>query len=669
MNHAVRIRPELVLVTTALLWALPGCTEGGGTRGDAELRQQIPGVDSDGDRISDEDEGSDTRVDTDGDGTPDYLDFDSDGDGIPDFDEAGDLDLDTPPRDSDMDGTPDFRDLDSDDNGYPDSVEGTGDYDADGIPDFADLDDDNDLVPDAEELDGVLYPPLDTDGDGSPNYRDPDSDNDTILDGDEFGVDTDNDGLEDQEDLDSDNDGWLDSEEAGDQDIFSEPVDSDDDGIPDFRDPDSDNDGLSDRNEREIGSDPTKSDTDDDGVTDLIEVGAETDPTDGTVSPLTRGDFVFVIPYEEEPSPPRDTLRFRTSIQFADVYFLFDISGSMNVEIGALRAAVTTISNDLSCEDFGTACSTDRDCLLDEVCSLTGTCIEDPSSSSCVASAWTGGGIYEAEFENLLSVQPDPARTSSALSVSTFGSTENLYGAVWGVADPSSAPISTVGCIMPTPERVGCPGFREEAVKILVAFTDERGEGTQDADLAGAAAALQRENITLIGVWSGTPGASGRDALETLVRESGSFSGAGEPLMFDGQDAAVVPAVVDAINEVVKGVPLRVTIQATDEPGDAGNALQFIDHLAINVSGGPCSIVSPTEDTDGDGRDDAFPSLLPGTPVCWDVVPRQNDTVMATTRPQVFRARITVSGDDSPLDSRVVYFLIPPVIEDPGGPI
>ncbi len=49
--------------------------------------------DVDGDRIPDSDEGSDTLVDTDGDGTPDYRDVDSDNDGVSDADEIyGDCD-------------------------------------------------------------------------------------------------------------------------------------------------------------------------------------------------------------------------------------------------------------------------------------------------------------------------------------------------------------------------------------------------------------------------------------------------------------------------------------------------------------------------------------------------------------------------------------------------
>src|SRR5262245_30618221 len=56
--------------------------------------------DTDGDGISDRQEGKDSTADTDGDGTPDYMDNDSDGDGILDSIEAhnGGIPC-TPPRD------------------------------------------------------------------------------------------------------------------------------------------------------------------------------------------------------------------------------------------------------------------------------------------------------------------------------------------------------------------------------------------------------------------------------------------------------------------------------------------------------------------------------------------------------------------------------------------
>ena len=106
-----------------------------------------PTIDADGDTISDFDEAAAAMRDTDGDGTPDFMDTDSDGDGISDADEAGDADVMSPPVDSDGDGLPDFRDLDSDNDGLSDADEVTihmtdptlVDTDGDGDTDAAEI--------------------------------------------------------------------------------------------------------------------------------------------------------------------------------------------------------------------------------------------------------------------------------------------------------------------------------------------------------------------------------------------------------------------------------------------------------------------------------------------------------------------------------------------------
>ena len=169
------------------------------------------------------------------------------------------------------------------------------------------------------------------------DFKDPDRDNDQILDGDEGSRDTDMDGVPDWEDDDSDADGLPDQLEAGDDDLVTQPFDTDSDGMPDFQDPDSDNDGISDRDEVEAGTNPTSGDSDEDGISDLIEVGAGTDPLDPDDNPRVRGDFVFVIPYEEPPDPLRDTLEFSTALKLVDVYFAFDTTTSMVAELNAMK--------------------------------------------------------------------------------------------------------------------------------------------------------------------------------------------------------------------------------------------------------------------------------------------------------------------------------------------
>jgi hypothetical protein len=264
-------------------------------------------------------------------------------------------------------------------------------------------------------------------------------------------------------------------------------------------------------------------------------------------------------------------------------------------------------------------------------------------------------------YRNLLSLQPDSAETRRRIppSASGAGTNETLFESVACVADPTAC--SGADCVA---GGIGCPAFRREAIRLLVTITDEPNQciscGVSTA--ADAAGRLRAADILFVGV--DADAASSPEAhLKQLARLSGSIDAMGMPYYAAGTEASVTTAVTDAIRAIAETRPLFVSVEATDEEGDA---LQFIDHLEIDVSGTDgCTAIASVADTDGDGLPDAFPNLLPGTPVCWEVVARDNDRVEVRDRPVVFRARITVRGDDSVLDARTVYFLVPPVIDRP----
>ncbi|MCC6524339.1 MAG: hypothetical protein IT373_16895 [Polyangiaceae bacterium] len=209
---------------------------------------------------------------------------------------------------------------------------------------------------------------------GSGGQIDPgtDADGDTITDVQEGapGADTNGDATPDYLDDDSDGDGLPDALEAGDADPGTLPVDSDLDGTPNFRDPDSDDDGLADGDEDldhdgqlDPGeSDPTSADTDGDGVSDLIEDVAGTDPQDPADNPAAQGNFVFLVPYQGPPTPPEDVLRFRTNIRKVDLYFLEDISVSMDQELLAIHDNLVTMLDALTCDPGETPASCAADC-------------------------------------------------------------------------------------------------------------------------------------------------------------------------------------------------------------------------------------------------------------------------------------------------------------------
>ena len=634
--------------------------------------------DHDRDGISDEEEGFVGAVDTDGDGNPDFSDEDSDNDGLPDQVEAGDFDIETLAVDSDGDGIPDFRDTDSDNNGLPDSnigSEGLGDVDFDGIPNYADIDDDGDGIEDIDEI-GPGPIPLDTDGDGQSNFQDRDSDGDLIMDLHESLSDPDGDMIPAYLDRDSDNDCIEDRLEAGDFDLMTPPRDSNGDNIGDFLSIDSDGDFLLDELEDlncngmvDPGeSSPEVTDSDGDGVSDVVEYASDTDPTDPADNPQANGDFVFELPYMGPTHPSEDSLEFTTSVKFVDLYFSFDTTGSMIQELNAMAsptAGVPAIIDTLRCLPTGGTCVITSDCPSG-IC-FNGECIEDPAAGDgCLPNMWTGVGRFDEidSFTNVLSPQPDAALTAQNIPGTGGGASEAPYQAPACVADGANC-TNAANCAAGADT---CAGFRDDAIRILFQITDANDQcsgtrcGLFDGLIAGAE--LLAKEIKFVGLF-GDDDQSGAGTAQSVATEialaSNSVGFWGDPFVYPAEDAAVVDQTVQAVREIFNNIELDVTITAEDLPDDDGDALQFIDFLEVNTSGvGNCTAL-PSIDSDGDGRDDAFPNLRAGIPVCWNVHPvEMNVTENPTIAPRIFRAQLTVRGDSTTLDSRTVLFFVPP---------
>ncbi len=297
------------------------------------------------------------RPDTDADGSLlDYQDIDADNDGIPDNEEAqtssafiasaagdtngnGLLDVYDPTNggtflptvDTDSDGTEDYISTDSDGDGVADIIEGHdanfngfGDWDSNSnnileTADFAgfDSDGDGDGLWNVFDTDngGTAAPTQNTDGADNDDWQDTDDDNDGILTSGEdtntnndftddktqgqggsadtpdylYRGDYDGDAIADASDLDSDNDGILDADE--DNGIAIDPSqDSDSDGIPNYRDNDIDGDGTVNSADSDTGGVNTTSftdangdgtidqyDSDLDGVPDFLDLDSDND--------------------------------------------------------------------------------------------------------------------------------------------------------------------------------------------------------------------------------------------------------------------------------------------------------------------------------------------------------------------------------------------------------
>ena len=641
-----------------------------------------PVDDEDGDGISDDDEGRATNVDTDGDGTPDWQDSDSDGDGIEDYREAGDGDPGTRPVDTDNDGVPDFRDLDADGNGVPDQIEGTGDIDGDGLGDFQDPDNDGDFIGDAFEIGADANNPVDTDGDGNPDYRDTDSDNDTVLDQFEGTTDFDSDGVGNWRDLDSDEDCRSDQLESG---GGSPPRDTDGDGRFDFIDRDSDDDGIADATEDAncngvrdgTETDAGNADSDGDGVSDLIEEAAGTNPNNPGDNPQANGDFVFIVPYQDPPTPMEDDLDFTSRLQQVDMYVIVDRSGSMSQEITTVRNNLSTVRNNLTCPPNGSG-----------------------NPATCIPDLWAGAGTvgYSGSgadtFRNYVDISPNA--NFSGLPITEPGGccaeplTFGVYAAITGNGSASATGCGLSG-VNPRSSCAGSPAanagfgaygypcFRDGSLPVILLATDEPplspGDTNKCPNWASVVLpAMNARSAKLVGIGgSGFAGTSVQTDLNTMATNTGAVDSqnGNAPLVFDGSGANSAAAIENGIRTLANNIPLDMAAVPVDDTGDSVDAVaSFVDHLETLQLGTPmCANGLNDIDTNADSFDDAYVDVRTGTPVCWKLIPKINTTVPATDQPQLFRATIEVLGDGvTVLDTREVFFLVPPEpIDEPIG--
>jgi len=505
------------------------------------------------------------------------------------------------------------------------------------------------------DLDGSerdeLSPSSDTDGDTI----------DDTIEGRSSNRDTDGDTIPDYLDTDSDNDTIPDAEEG--------LTDPDGDHIPSYIDEDSDNDGVLDRDEVEAGTNPQNNDTDGDGASDLVEIVSDTDPLDSDDNPHARGNFVFIVPYNEEPIPDKDTLVFKTDIQIADVYFLLDTSASMQ---GELQNLIHTLTTSIVPEVRRRIPSTWFGAGIFDQC---------PAYNRCTTSGTPVG------IRNLQSLAEDATLTQSALQgilgITCNGAHEPYIASLWLTAtgDPSRWPrLQPKNCPNPDAD-VGYPCFRDNALPIIVMFGDEHFYNqSYQYDCANfprfeeAMEELNRIHAKYIGIAS-SDGMWNSHGMQDTCVATDSVDVAGNPLAYriSSDGTGLGDQVITAIETLATQVPMKIGTASEDVnqgAWDTVDATIFIDRIVPNEAGGVAdprdsSVVCvgglATVDENGDTVMDVFSSVLPGTPVCFDIYPKMNTSVQATEEPQLFEAVIRVIGNDvTPLDSRTVYFLVPP---------
>jgi hypothetical protein len=431
---------------------------------------------------------------------------------------------------------------------------------------------------------------------------------------------------------------------------------------------DADGDLLSSAEELAFGTDPLLADSDADGVDDLEELALGTDPNDPLDSPSNNGDLIFLLGPGATVTPAEHILSTDSTPQELDVYFLFDITCSMGAEISAMHTAVLDIIDTLTCESSGLTCAADFECAAGEVCSLDGQCIEDPASNGCVPSFFSGVGDYRDPgypIRNLAAMSGDSATTAAAMPGGTGGGgAENLFEAAYCMASPSQCNSSQIeGCAA---SGIGCPGFRSESVRVLVLITDEDDQANNSYTATSAGSQLAAEGIHFLGI-DCDASHMGLADLQAVATAAGSIDSNGQPFVRSGDNAAVVPVVTSALQEILGAGAHEVTIELSEVPGDDGDALPYVDHIEVRPGidldgdGTPdCATGLTTTDSNADGFDDVYEDANAGLGLCWALMANATAAPVYTGSIQTMRLQVTVRGDGAIIDQITAFFIIPP---------
>ncbi|MDO6493074.1 Ig-like domain-containing protein [Cellulophaga sp. 2_MG-2023] len=335
-------------------------------------------LDSDNDGIPDVVETGNGSLDLDGNGSIDTAESAPGTNGIPNSAEDGGIDgngVINIPADSDGSGSPNYLDIDSDNDGIRDLVESQTDA---GLVQLSGNDTDNDGVDDAFDADNggsFTNIPENTDGGTNPDYLDLDSDDDGIIDNIEWqstsnyippSADGDGNGLADNYETSS-----------GSGISINQPANSDGADSPDFRDLDSDNDGLTDYVEAyDVDGDniadtlPTNNDVDNDGLEDGFDNSTtETNGIADPNGPTNSNQQVTNFPNDQDP--------FTSEVDFRD--------GTTHID--PIDTDGDNVDNDLDIDD-------DNDGILDYVESLGFTPTDTKGDACGIPAGSFNGGTY-----------------------------------------------------------------------------------------------------------------------------------------------------------------------------------------------------------------------------------------------------------------------------------
>lgn len=385
----------------------------------------------------------------------------------------------------------------------------------------------------------------------------------------------------------------------------------------------------------------------------LVPEGMDAGPPafDGGTDAGPEPDVCIELPFNAPPEELRTA--FVAQIQSADIYFLIDVTGSMEDEINQIRDTLTSvIIPGLAAE-------------IPEVRLSVGRYADFFVSGMTTRSYGSNGDdVYRLLQRTTANVDLVLGAVNRILLQSGGDTPESLTEALY----QSASGAGIAGFVQPAscpPNTVGYPCFPEGSTPIFVVFTDapsHNGPGGSEAYsprwVPGAATyvqardALNAINAKVLGINSGEFGETGRPDLEAYARDTGAVRPDGTPIVLDigTRGELLSETVIEAVRTLVTEVPIDVDVLLEDAPGDELDATELVSRVvadnAVPASG--AQIVG-----------DRFDDVRPGTRVEFRIV-FQNLTVRQTDDDQVYFLNVVLRGDGiSRLNETLVQIVIP----------
>ncbi len=337
-------------------------------------------------------------------------------------------------------------------------------------------------------------------------------------------------------------------------------------------------------------------------------------------------------------------LGLTADVQIADLFFLIDVTGSMNDEIENIQARlqdtiVPGIAARIPDVAFGVAVFADFPVELYGQSGLdTPFQLQLPISRDLVAVQGALDGLPR------LNGQDGPESQVEALFLTATGE---------GVSWPSG-PGWSGGSV---PASAGCPSggngyacFRRDALPLIILFSDAPfHNGSTGGEPYGgwvpnahgyleAVDALVALGVRVIGINSGG-WYNGREDLMNIARDTGTVDSGGSPLVFDiaPNGYGLGEQVVNAVNVLANDVRMDVDAYAQDVPGDAVDTRQLITSIRP-LGAEPASGFARSDET-------TFYGVQPGTRLFFSVEIQNNGVVTPGPTAQRYPVRIVFRGD------------------------